>query len=97
MRILAKCYRVFLVPPLKVLSTKKLTKARLGVSRAIYVSVDSPNLGFPYFNFLGGCSEKNHPVQCTVYINQYTVTANLQEDQEDTKRKESQRARLEMR
>ena len=43
-----------LVPPLKVLSTKKLIKARLGVSRPIYVDVDSPNLGFPYFNFLGG-------------------------------------------
>ena len=37
-----------LVPPLKVLST------RLGVSRPIYVNVDSPNPGFPYFNFLGG-------------------------------------------
>ena len=24
----------------------------LGVSRTIYVNVDSPNLGFPYFNFL---------------------------------------------
>ena len=24
------------------------------VSRPIYVNVDSPNLGFPYFNFLGG-------------------------------------------
>ena len=36
--------------------------ARLGVSRPIYVNVDSPNLGFPYFNFLGGTSDKNHPV-----------------------------------
>jgi len=27
--------------------------ARLGVSRTIYVNVDSPNLGFTYFNFLG--------------------------------------------
>ena len=26
---------------------------RLGVSRTIYVNVDSPNLVFPYFNFLG--------------------------------------------
>ena len=24
----------------------------------MYVNVDSPNLGFPYFNFLGGTSEK---------------------------------------
>ena len=39
--------------PLKVPSTKKLIWARLGVSRTIYVNVDSPDLGFPYFNFLG--------------------------------------------
>ena len=39
-------------PPKK--STKKLIYARLGVSRPIYVAVDSPNLGFPYINFLGG-------------------------------------------
>ena len=42
--------------PLKYLSTKKLIWARLGVSRTIYVNVDSPNLGFTYFNFLGGAS-----------------------------------------
>ena len=42
-----------LVPPLKVPSTTKLIQARLGVSRPIYVDVDSPNLGFPYFNILG--------------------------------------------
>ena len=38
----------------KVLSAKKL----------IYVNVDSPNLGFPYFNFLEGVPvrEKKHPV-----------------------------------
>ena len=34
----------------------------LGVSRPIYVNVDSPNLGFPYFNFLGG-----YPVCQTIY------------------------------
>ena len=29
----------------------------------IYVNVDSPNLGFPYFNFLGGYQwKKKHPV-----------------------------------
>ena len=50
-----------LVPPLKVLSTKKLTWARLGVSRPIYVNVDSPNLGFTYFNFLGGYQWKKSP------------------------------------
>ena len=48
-----------LVLPLKVRSTKK---ARLGVSRPIYVNVDSPNLGFPYFNLLGGYQWKKHPV-----------------------------------
>ena len=34
----------------------------LGVSRPIYINVDSPNLGFPYFNFLGGKQWKKHPV-----------------------------------
>ena len=39
---------VFLTgPPLKVLSTNKFIWARLGVSRTIYVNVDSSNLGFP--------------------------------------------------
>ena len=42
---------VFTGTPLKVLSTKKLIWARLGVSRPIYVNVDSSNLGFPYFDF----------------------------------------------
>ena len=32
---------------------------RLDVSRKIYISVDSPYLGFPYFNFLGGYQRKN--------------------------------------
>ena len=35
---------------------------RLGVSRTIYVNVDSPNLGFPYFNLLGEAQCKKHPV-----------------------------------
>ena len=47
-------------PPIKVLSTRKLTQARLGVSRTIYVNVDSPNLGFPYFNY--SIVRKSHPV-----------------------------------
>ena len=34
--------------PLKCQSTEKLIQARLGVSRAIYVTVDLPNLGFTY-------------------------------------------------
>ena len=64
LKIYLYIYRVIfsLVPPLKVQSTEKLILARLGVSRTIYVNVDSPNLGFPYFNFLWGTSEKNHPV-----------------------------------
>ena len=37
----------------------------LGVSRPIYVNVDSPNLGFPYFNLLGVYQWKN-----TLYISQ---------------------------
>ena len=37
--------------PLKVQTAKKLIQARLGVSRTIYVNVDSPNLGFTCFNF----------------------------------------------
>ena len=53
-QIYTGCCFFSLVSPLKVLSTNKLIKARLGVSRPIYVNVDSPNLGFPYFNFLGG-------------------------------------------
>ena len=54
---------LYRVPPLKVLSREKLILARLGVSRRIYISVDSPNLGFPYFNFLGGYQWKKSP--CT--------------------------------
>ena len=37
-----------------------LILARLGVSRKIYVNVDSPNLGFPYINFLGEAQCKNN-------------------------------------
>ena len=61
-----------------MLSTKKLIEARLGVSRPIYVNVDSPNLGFPYFNFLGGYQWKKTPctydmydpsmIICTLYL-----------------------------
>ena len=47
--------------PLKVLSTEKLILARLGVSRTNYVNVDSPNLGFTYFNLLGGYQLKKTP------------------------------------
>ena len=34
----------------------------IGVSRPIYVNVDTPNPGFPYFNFLGEDQWKKHPV-----------------------------------
>ena len=47
-------YRVFFLTDTPPKSTNKLILARLGVSRPIYVNVDSPNLGFPYFNLLGG-------------------------------------------
>ena len=49
--------------PPKSKSTEKLIWARLGASRTIYVNVDSPNLGFPYFNFLGA-----HQTQKNVYF-----------------------------
>ena len=47
--------------PLKCLSTEKLILASFGVSRRIYVNLDSPNLGFPYFNFLGEAQCKKTP------------------------------------
>ena len=43
----------------------------LGVSRPIYVNVDSPNLGFPYFNFLGGYQLKKHPVYGYMSLQKY--------------------------
>ena len=56
--------------PLKSVSTEKLIKARLGVSRTIYVNVDSPNLGFPYFNFLGEAQCKKRPVFWNIQLTQ---------------------------
>ena len=47
--------------PLKVPSTEKLI---LGVSRTIYVNVDSPNLGSPCFNILGEAQCKKN----TMYL-----------------------------
>ena len=38
--------------------------SRLGVSRTIYVNVDSPNLGFPNLNFFGGTSEEKKNTLC---------------------------------
>ena len=42
--------------PLKSSKYKKFNLGWLGVSRPIYVNVDTPNLGFPFFNFLGDTS-----------------------------------------
>ena len=43
----------------------------------IYVNVDSPNLGFPYFNFLGEAQWKKHPVQvhwcCLILVDAYLL------------------------
>ena len=49
--------------PQKCWSKEKLIYAKLGVSRTIYVNVDSPNLGFPYSNFLREAQCKKHPVR----------------------------------
>ena len=46
--------------PPKISKYKKLISASLGVSRPIYVNVDSPNLGFPYFYLLGEAQWKKH-------------------------------------
>ena len=45
----------------KILRAPVMPTPPLGVSWTIYVSVDSPNLGFPYFNFLGGRQLKKYP------------------------------------
>ena len=58
---MGKCmYRVvfFNWPPLTSSKYKKVNQARLGVSRTIYVNVDSPNLGFTYFLGGGGAFKK---------------------------------------
>ena len=55
-------------PRYRVIFSLKLIKARLGVSRPIYANVDSPNLGFPYFNFLGGNSEEKN----TLYLEDFS-------------------------
>ena len=57
------------LPP-KVPSKEKLILARLGVSRTIYLNVDSPNLGFLYILklFRGG------PVKNTLYNSFFYLT-----------------------
>ena len=60
----------YLALPQQVPSTEKLINARLGVSRTMYVNVDSPNIGFPYFNFVGEAQWKKSPcikgVKCLI-------------------------------
>ena len=46
--------------------TSKLISATLGVSRTIYVNVDSPYLGFPHFNVLGGYQWEKLP--CIIFL-----------------------------
>ena len=60
--------------PLKFPSTEKLIWARLGVSGTIYVNVDSPNLGFPHFNFLGGYQLKK---KCCALLSLENLTNKL--------------------
>ena len=52
----------FFTGPLPKMSKyRQVNLTRLGVSRTIYVNVDSPNLGFPYFSFLGEAQCKKTP------------------------------------
>ena len=67
-----KMYRVFFSLGLPQKFQVQKSWSRLVVSRTIYVNVDSPNLGFPYFNFLGEAQwEKN-----TLY-NQFDTWAQI--------------------
>ena len=54
----------------------RAAQARLGVSRPIYVNVNSPYLGLTYFYFLGGTGEeKNHPVKSCIFEQQLSKSA----------------------
>ena len=57
--------------PPKSSKYKKVNLGRLGVSWPIYVNVDSLNLGFPNFNFLGGYHqwEKNTCINLSNSLN----------------------------
>ena len=66
-----------LEPPLKVQSTTKLIKARLCVSRTIYVNVDSPNQGFAYYNFFMGYPWKKSPCIWPLYLELETAQFKL--------------------
>ena len=61
--------------PLEYQSTEKLIWARLGVSRTIYVNVESPNLGFPYF--LGEAQCKKTPCMIVTQRKYYTPPQKL--------------------
>ena len=39
----------------------------------IYVNVDSPNLGFPYFNFIGEAQCKKNTLYKSIYIGEVQV------------------------
>ena len=52
-------------------SSKKVNLGEVMCIRPIYINVDSPNLGFPYFNFSGGTSEKNHPLSNMVPVERW--------------------------
>ena len=54
--------------PLKCLSIENLIWAGLGVSRTIYVNAYSPNLVFPYFNFLWEAQCKKTPCTMNIYL-----------------------------
>ena len=65
----AQCAHVYMIqggffftgPPSKMSKYRELILVRLGVSRTIYVNVDSPNLGSPYFDILGEAQCKITP------------------------------------
>ena len=68
-------------PPLKSSKNKKLIQARLGVSGTIYGNVDSPNLGFIYFKFLGG-PVKIKKTPCIVTITIFENSSNIISERE---------------
>ena len=72
-------YKVFFLHwyPLKVPSSEKSILARLGVSRPNYVNVDSPNLGFPYFNYLGGYQREEGNVESQFQLDLKISKSNL--------------------
>ena len=66
------------------LKSSKYILARLGVSRLIYVNVDSPNLGFPYFKLFRGVPVKKTPcilawiIRLSSTMNRKSVVKNME-------------------